>query len=351
MMVSKKNVLLMKKYLDYRLRVDQITEGSVKAEASHMRFVVEWAGETSFKSAENIRPTFPEYLLANSRNEHKKTLSPVYIKKALATARMFFTWLLENEPGYKHIKPAWIKKIRVRRLADIPRTTEYVTLDEMLAIASRPCQSARARRARAGLAFLFLSGMRVGAFVSLPIQAVDIPNRVVYQYPSLGVRTKNRKSSKTFLLAIPELLQVVQDWDNEVRAILPPNGFWFAPLSFQSGEIDPNIIEIGKHRFTLARRDFQKWLEHEGLPYHSPHKFRHGHIHYGLQNATTAADMKAVSLNVMHSDIKTTDQFYSSFDGDELKNRITALSKSGKAGDNRDIIEVLEDALRRLKGE
>ncbi|WKZ39863.1 MAG: tyrosine-type recombinase/integrase [Anaerolineales bacterium] len=348
-MVFKKNVQLMKKYLDYRLHVDQITKGSAGREAAHMRHVIHWAGDTSFKKAADIRPTFPEYLQSNTISERKKELSPVYIKKALATARNFFTWLSENEAGYKHIKQAWIKKIKVRRLAEIPRTTEYVTLDEILTIARRPCASARTRRARAGLVFLFLSGMRIGAFISLPLRAVDIPNRTIYQYPSLGVRTKNNKHGKTFLLDIPELLQVVQEWDNEIRAILPPDGFWFAHLSPQTGEIDPSITEAGNHRFNLARRDFQKWLDREGLPYHSPHKFRHGHIHYGMGHARTAADMKAVSLNVMHSDIKTTDQFYSSFDGEELKQRVTALNKNGGNEDKQNIIKALEDALRQLK--
>lgn len=350
-MISKKNVELVNKYLEYRLSVDQLTEGSVMREKTHLRYVLRWMQEASFQHVQDKRPTFIEYFQSHPLNEKGKALSPVYIKKTLATARLFFTWLSENEKGYKKIKPAWIKKLKIKRLVNIARTTEYVTFDEIMTIASRPCRTTRARRARAGLVFLFLSGMRIGAFVSMPMQAVDITNRVIYQDPNLGVKTKNSKYGITYLLDIPELLQVIQDWDNEVRAILPPNGFWFAPLSNMSGAIDPNAFEIGKHRFTLARKDFKAWLEHEDLPYHSPHKFRHGHIHYGLAHAKTAADVKAVSLNVMHSDTQTTDVFYSAFKGDELKNRISALNKSNKSEDNQDIIKVLEDALKRLKGD
>ncbi|MBN8581926.1 MAG: site-specific integrase [Anaerolineae bacterium] len=350
-MISKKNVQLVRKYLEYRRSVDQIAEGSAKREETHLRYVLRWMQEASFQDVQDKRPTFPDYFRAHPLSERSKPLSPVYIKKTLATARLFFTWLSENETGYKKIKPAWIKKIKVKRLVNIQRTTEYVSLEEIMTIASRPCKGARARRARAGLVFLFLSGMRIGAFISLPIQAVDIPNRVIYQDPSLGVKTKNSKYGITYLLDIPELLKVIQDWDDEVRAVLPPNGFWFAPLSIQDGTIDQNAFEIGKHRFNLARRDFKAWLEHEKLPYHSPHKFRHGHIHYGLAHAKTAADVKAVSLNVMHGDTQTTDVFYSSFKGDELKNRITSLNKGNKSEDNQDIISALEDMLKRLKGE
>lgn len=349
-MVSEKNFLLVRKYLEYRLRVDQITEGSLGKEKTHLRYLLEWAQETSFRKAGEIRPTFPEYMLSNRLDGDEKQLSAVYIKKTLATARLFFTWLAENEAGYKHIKQAWIKKIKVKRLSSIPRTSEYVTLDEIRAIAARPCRSARARRARAGLVFLFLSGMRIGAFVSLPIQAVDVANRIVYQYPTLGVRTKGGKHGVTFLLNIPELLQVVQDWDDEIRAVLPTNGFWFSHLSPITGEIDPSVSEAGLHRLNLARRDFQKWLHQEGLPYHSPHKFRHGHIHYGLAHATTAADMKAVSLNVMHSDMKTTDQFYSVLRNDDVKDRISALSK-GKPSNKRELVRMIEGLLSELKDE
>jgi hypothetical protein len=179
---------------------------------------------------------------------------------------------------------------------------------------------------------------------------VDIPNRFVYQYPSLGVKTKNRKAAKTFLLDIPELLKVVQEWDDEVRAILPDNGVWFAPLSNITGLIDAGIVEVGEHRLHLARRNFKLWLEQEGLPYHSPHKFRHGHIHYGLEHSKNIADFKAVSLNAMHANMEITDQFYSVLRDDEVKNRISALGKSSQANDKQNLIRLLEDALSGLKG-
>jgi site-specific recombinase XerC len=348
-MVNKQNWHVMNKYLEYRSSVDQISKGSLGKEVTHMRYLLEWAQEISFKQAATIRPTFPEYLLSNRISDKEGQLSAVYIKKMLATARLFFTWLSDNEAGYKHIKQAWIKTIKVKRLSNAPRTSEYATIEEMLVIAARPAQAAQARRARAGLVFLFLSGMRIGAFVSLPLQAVDIPNRTVYQYPSLGVRTKNNKHAKTSLLDIPELIKVVQDWDDEVRAILPPNGLWFAPFSPQTGLIDPAAPQAGEHRINLARRNFKSWMEQEELPYHSPHKFRHGHIHYGLSHAKDVADFKAVSMNAMHANMEITDQFYSVLRDDEVKNRIGALNKSATPSDKNDLVKLLESMIANIK--
>ncbi len=255
----------------------------------------------------------------------------------MATARLFFSWLSDNEIGYKSIKQAWIRTIKVKRLLDAPKVREAVSLEEIQAIAAQDARTVFERRARAAAVFLFLSGMRIGAFVSLPIQAVDIPNKTVIQYPNLGVRTKNRKYGITYLLDIPELLKVVQEWDDEIRSILPANGLWFAPLSSETGKIDPSVVSIGEHRSTLARRNIREWILSKGLAYHSPHKFRHGHIQYGLANSETIADYKAVSMNVMHASMEITDEFYSNLNDGEIQNRINRLTRKDESLENYEL--------------
>jgi integrase len=349
-MINRKNWQLTKKYLDYRFSVDQISKGSLKKEQTHLRYLLPWADDQSFRYAPNIRPTFPEYMLSNRLDGEKGKLSAVYVKKTLATARLFFSWLSDNEIGYKSIKQAWIRTIKVKRLSDTPKTREAVTLEEILAIAAQETRTLFERRARAGAVFLFLSGMRIGAFVSLPIQAVDIPNRKVFQYPNLGVRTKNKKYGITYLLDIPELLKVVQEWDDEIRAILPLNGFWFAPLSPDTGKIDPSIVSIGEHRAILARRNIKEWIESKGLLYHSPHKFRHGHIQYGLANSKDIADYKAVSMNVMHTSMEITDALYSNLNDSEIQKRIQLLGNIKKPDDNnQNVIDLLQELLLLVK--
>jgi len=56
---------------------------------------------------------------------------------------------------------------------------------------------------------MFLSGICVGAPISLPLAAVDLDSRSVKQWPSLGVRTKLGKHATTYLLDVPELTLVV----------------------------------------------------------------------------------------------------------------------------------------------
>ena len=119
------------------------------------------------------------------------------------------------------------------------------------------------------------------------------------------------------------MLKVVQEWDDEIRAILPLNGLWFAPLSPETGSIDPSVVSMGDHRSTLARRSIKVFIGSKGLPYHSPHKFRHGHIQYGLAHSESIAEYKAVSMNVMHSSMEITDQFYSNLNDGEIQTELT----------------------------
>lgn len=44
-----------------------------------------------------------------------------------------------------------------------------------------------------------------------------------------------------------------------------------------------------------------------GLPYHSPHAFRHGHAVYALKLAENISQLKAISQNLMHANLSTTD--------------------------------------------
>ncbi len=69
-----------------------------------------------------------------------------------------------------------------------------------------------------------------------------------------------------------------------------------------------------------------------GLKYRSPHAFRHGHIHYGLERAKTMADFKAVSLNVMHSKIQTTDEVYSRLSVEDVHTRVRHLGHAKQRG-------------------
>lgn len=150
--------------------------------------------------------------------------------------------------------------------------------------------------------------------------------------------------STTYLLEIPELLEVVFAWDYKIRKIFKPEDPWLAPFSPLTLDFDPDYQSIGKHRSDRARKDLKEWLNKAKLPYHSPHKFRHGHAVYSLKRAKTITDLKAVSQNLNHARIKTTNQIYSILSDNDVKERVTGFSNSNP----KDLRNIEEDKIQRI---
>ncbi len=225
-----------------------------------------------------------------------------------------------------------------RLLEDPPEERSVVTLDivrQLIAVDCDPDDPVL-KRDKAAAAFLFLSGMRATAFVSLPLKCVDIARREVKQYPTSGVRTKNGKAAKTALLNIPDLLEVVEEWDTYIRARASADDLWYAPMRWayttnvliQNQAIAQKVEDVPQHRAQSLRRALRVLFQMAGVPYMHPHLFRHGHAVYGLKNASTMAEYKAVSMNLMHSNIGITDGIYAALPGDDVKEAIGQLGQN-----------------------
>jgi integrase len=330
-MIIRDNWKLAKRYLQYRVDVDGIGPGSAEVEATYLRHILEWADGVPFSRAQSIRPVLPEYVGGLAGRGEATSSSGTHARKILATARRFFDWAALNQAEYRGLKGAWTATLKARKQDQTSKKPDAVSLDEVRAIAAAPARSILERRAQAGALLMYLSGVRVGALVTISIGAVDLHSRTVKQHPSLGVRTKNRTHATTSLLDIPELYPAVEAWDGEVRSRLPGSAMWFAPLSPDTGELDPSRKVVGEHRVAVARKNLRDFLKSHGLPYHAPHAFRHGHIHYGYERAKTMADLKALSMNVMHKGIRTTDEVYSRLSDSDVHSRVVQLGKSDDA--------------------
>ena len=186
-------------------------------------------------------------------------------------------------------------------------------------------------RDQVAAAMLFLSGMRSSAFGSLPIEAVDLNSWSVRQWPGLGVRTKNGKAATTYLLDIPDLREAVWAWDDFIRPQLPPSAAWYTPIISRWGEHTLSSDPPGRNRNHAVIKRMRKLFAAAGVPYQSPHKFRHGHAVYALQQARDMADYKAISMNLMHSDIRVTDSIYAPLAQDDVKQRIAGLANGQSA--------------------
>lgn len=330
-MINRANYLLFEQFLCYLAEVSQVSRDTFDRYTAYLKPVLYWADETGFSEAATLRPTFPQYLLdqAGRRDQDHGGLSRGTLRKSCQLARRFFHWArLEFPREFKAISASWIESLRPPRLPEAQREHVFITLEEVLRLAQLPVQpdDFTRLRDRAMTAFLFLSGMRAGAFGSLPITAVDVAARQVKQWPSLGVHTKNGLSRTTYLLNIPELLAVVAEWDTLIRGRLPETAMWFTPITIHWDQQLLSPKPAGVHRNGAVSRRLRALYPAAALPYKSAHKFRHGHAVFALQHARTMADYKAISQNLMHSDIRITDGIYAPLLGDEVQERITALT-------------------------
>jgi integrase len=340
-MIDRGNWVLVRAYLLYRQDVDQLSKSSLRLEESWLRHLLEWADNEPFIKAPKLRPTLPEYMLTARLDGLTGSLSPGYIGNAIRTAHNFLRWLTTHKQGFgKAFNQAWLDTLKSPRMTIEYHEHEAVTLEEVRAIAQAPVTNLSEKRIRAAAVFLFLSGIRIGAFVTLPLKAFDLDNLTVKQWPKLGVHTKFKKHATTYLLPIPDLLEVVKEWDKEVRASVPANGFWFAPISPENGQLDPVITHIGNYRNSGARKDLKEWLDKVGLPYHSPHKFRHGHAVFALKNAKDISSLKAISQNLMHSNLSITDGIYGVLSNTDVKGEINKLSKAIASIETDDTAEI-----------
>lgn len=325
-MIERRNYLDIVAYLDYLVDIRQVQENTRGNAKSRLVPLLLWADSRPFSEFNKIKPTFQKYLESRTNNDGEP-LSASYLSAVFKVCRAFLFWAKREWPiRYKNIDHNAIEALRPSRVRSEEATLkkrEIYTLDDMLRIISIKPDTLAEKRLIAGTAFLFLSGMRITAFLSMPIKAFNIDEWSVSQLPELGVKTKNSKASITYLLNIPELRRVVSEWDSLVRGSIPDTANWYAVLGtdvYFTGErrdVKYSHVEFRKH--------LKAFFVKHGLSYLSPHKFRHGHAVYALKKAKDMETWKAISQNLMHSNTGITDGIYGQLVSEDQKRIIHDL--------------------------
>ncbi len=351
-MINRENWIEVKAYLRYLTKVRQQDEQTVKKRRSQLRHLLEWCDQRSFERARSIDPTFPAYLLT-ARNDGKEgLLSAESLKSSCEVARRFFEWLKMVKPRkYGGVSSGWIDTLRPSRsrgMQSVVHEHQFYTYAEILKVAALQPDTLRKKRDQAAMAFMFVSGIRAGAFISLPADCVDVKNRRVYQVPARGVRTKNDKAAITSMLPIPELIKVVDEWDRNVRENAPAGSAWYAHLNPRGGGFcSRSEEEISDGRSKILARGMKIICDMAGIRYLSPHKERHGHAVFALQHVRDMAGLKAVSMNLMHSSVAITDGVYGTLTNDDAHEIIEGLSPDSKTGSgDGELLKKLLDILK-----
>ena len=343
-MVNHENYARVRAYLAFLRKQGVLADESVTRYKAYLRHLLIWAGSRRLREAYCVKPAYPAYLASLQRPPDGSRLCRSTVRKQIQVARRFFTWAFADDPWeFRQFPKSYLTTLVMPRLARASKERSYVSLEEAVALARVKVAEMdfALLRDRAASALLFLSGMRAGALATLPISCLALEGRRVSQCPEMGVHTKNGKSAETYLLDIPELLDAVREWDSLVRGLLPGETVWYAPVTCELGVQRLEKRDPGRNRSIALAKRLRKLFALAGLPYKSPHKFRHGHAVYGLQHARSMADYKAVSMNLMHSDIRVTDGIYAVLGRDEVQQRIAGLTAGGleeaKLSDDLDV--------------
>jgi integrase len=344
-MINHQNYKDTRAFLAYLLDVKQGDQKTIERVRIYLNNLIIWANETRLCDVEQIRPIFPVWLA--SQEIGKTTLEQNCIR-----VRQFYGWARIQFDEYREISENWIQTIRPGRSQSLQSQQEthvFYTIEEVRRLIETPDHgNLRLIRSKAAAAFLFLSGCRADAFVTLPINCIDLDKRTVQQLPEMGVRTKFKKAKETYLLNLTDLIGTVRRWDEIVRPILPGGATWFAKLH-RSGKItslESAKGQVQTKRTRILEDNIKALCGLAGVEYKSPHKFRHGHAVYGVKHARNMEELKAVSQNLMHSSISITDGLYGNLNNDDVQTAIAGLGDDQPISDD---IQALARALALLQ--
>lgn len=332
-MINRQNYKDVQKYLTYKKEVRKVAESSQTVYRTWLNYALEWADEVPFSECFRIKESLPDYL-QKMVNEGK--MSSYTAHKTCKNFREFLHYMKDEVPSrYEKLKVNFIKSISIKNDNDQTKPVKVYSLEEAIKIAELelPEYDLSLRRVQAGACFMYLSGMRIGALLTMPIEAVNLEKFKVYQLPAMGVHTKYGKKGITSIYRISQLLDVVKKWDDFMRNNYSEKNYWYPrldrnkrirPAEPVKGDVNKSTSDIHSVTATFYK-NLEKLCLMAGVDYKSAHAFRYGHINFGMSHAKNMQEFKAVSLNVMHGSMDITDKIYSRMNIDTVNETITNL--------------------------
>lgn len=271
----------------------------------------------------------------------------------------FFQWLY-MQPGYKsHINYTDTMYFKLSkkdtRVATASRTKQFPTLEQIKhVIDTMPTETIIDRRNRALVAFVFLTGARVSAIVSLKLKHVDLIEKSVFQ-DARQVDTKFSKTFKTYFFPVgDEILQIVEDWVNFLRKeMLWGNGDPLFPQTAVTNDESLLFVATGikKEHWSDAspiRKIFKDAFTSAGLQYFNPHLVRDTLIHLAETMCVSIEEFKAWSQNIGHEKVLVTLLSYGEVQENRQGELIKNLAKKEEPS-NKMANEIAEAVIRKLE--
>lgn len=228
--------------LDYLSNYEAIghMHGAYKNYAS---LLLGWAGERDLLRAPKFRVNFPQYL-SNKTGNAGKPYSDNYVYSSCLFARDFFRYckIVLPEEDTELISDYWLRNLVPQRSSSKRLSFDWLKDGDLQRIMDVRFEQNRLKRAQAAILLSAVTGMSRSALLTIPIREIDFDKLLVHQYPERGVCTEKLAAETTHILQIPEIIDFLKSYTDELKKVSPSDYTWFLRFSRHG---DPQPTKYG----------------------------------------------------------------------------------------------------------
>lgn len=348
------NERIKRAYLYHLREAEGLSEATVDNAA---RIVAEYEVFTGGKDFRQFKAKdagdFRRNLLAKGGRRRAELGSRATVRTKLLTIAKFFRWLA-CQPGYKsRIQRSDVAhfnlSLRDARVADARLEQPTPTLEQVQrVIRAMPAQSDVEKRDRALIACMLLTGIRVGAVISLRLRHVRADLLGINQ-DARDMNVKFAKSFTTYFFSVGDDIRAMfLDYVAYVRDKLGWNDSHpLFPRSKQGGgtfHVD-GLDDVEWKTAGPVWKLFRKAFAAAGVPYHTPHSFRRTLTQAVLRGAPDPEMIKILSQNLGHEGVLVTLTSYGAVTTQRQAQRIASLDLMAAKETDAGAVEQLVRAL------
>ncbi|WP_171172177.1 site-specific integrase [Ruegeria sp. HKCCA0370] len=318
------NLRIKRKHLVWLKDAKGLSQSSIDKAAASIAIYDKWLKGKDYRAFHSERARAFKRHLQGLRNERTGApLSAATINGVLRDVMKLFDWMAD-QPGYKsRISRADIAYLTPDRKSEQARRSTLLkphpSPEQVNHLSSiMHAETVIQRRDRALIAFLFLTGSREGAAITLRLGHVDQANKCV-QFDGRSVDTKFGKSFTTSFFPFgDDVERILRDWIAELRQdhLFSDTDPLFPKTRVAVGPSRRfEAVGIAREPWagpSSAARIFKQAFVNAGLPPFSPHRVRDTIAELAKLHCRTPEDYKAWSQNMGHDDVMTTFSSYGS---------------------------------------
>lgn len=340
---NEQNERLKRRFLEYRKYAKRLSDKTLDKELAALERFDVWNMRKDFaKFHIEWAMKFVDHL-ACAKGANGSPLGKSTTRSILATMREFTLWLSQQDGFRSRIRASDADYFNLSRRDEAearaaPARPAPSVKQAKRALGIMPASTPRDMRDKAIFALLCLTGIRVGALITLRLKHIDLEEKSVAQNPR-EVATKFGKRIDTFFVkGFPEAEAALHAWIAylENDALYGPDDPLF-PSTAISPQANTGFKADGFERRPWkstepVRKVVNTAFADANLPTFGPHAFRHMLARHAAKTCTSVAEIVATSQNLGHTDVLTTLRSYGQIDRDRMRTLIT-----GESGD--DVLE------------